>query len=197
MSKPFIPEDMIASEKLRYAEALRAYRLQNPFDREAPFKAALMLWPEESGKLPIALWVVHSERWHECEDVAAAIQELNEDAAEAAEEEQMYRIRNKEAGKESILLRLYTRLDLETDSDKLVKIAAEIAKYQGLHEKPDADPNEGRILGIIQHELKPVDATGAVIPFADRVREQQQRLQRDIAAHEITLDGGEDARLIN
>lgn len=204
MQSPFIPEDKIADAKLSYAEALRAYRLQNPFDKEAPFKAALMVWPEDMGQLPIALWAVHGQQWFNDPDVLAYIDAMNEEAAAVVAQERKAKVEYVKSDEFKDELRYemieMLRLLMKTAADPEVKLKAQaqLAKLRNVDEKPAvADPDAGRVLGIIQHELRPVDAAGVVVPFADRVRDQQRRLQVEVAAYELELDAGENARLVN
>lgn len=194
-NNPFKEED-VSDAKSAFADAwLNEIRL-NPFKPD-PFRAALTIWNEDKGTLNLALWVAHSGKWNEDAEVLEYVEEAKAIAIAEADAEKFKFVRNKELGREFVAERLYARLALENDSDKLVKIANEIAKLEGFHEKPNDDGETGRILGIIQHELKPVDASGVAIPYDDRVRNQQRALQVQVAAFEKELEGGDNARLVN
>lgn len=198
-------DDELSEAKIAFAKAYYAERLRSPFDKDAHFKAALVIWPEDRGLLPKALWAVHSAKWQEDPEVIAILDELADEAEEEAAQDKI------EKAKEILTeeFKLIVRAEMVAELRTIIKnpmIEAKdrtgamdrLSKLMNLDEKPPkTDEDAGRILGIIQHELRPLADDGSVVPFPDRVRSQQQKLQRDIAAHELTLDGGEDARLIN
>ena len=189
--------DELQGAKQAFAEAFNAERLRNPFAEPDPFRAALTIWNEDNGQLPRALWVAHAAKWHKDPDVIAFVDEAKEQAKAANNVERLTLIRDKTALKEHLLMKLVSTLDLTFEPKDVKELANEIAKYAGLHEAPADDLNTGRIIGVIQHELKPVDAAGVVVPFDERVRSQQRALQGQVAAFEIELEGGDNARLVN
>lgn len=199
MSTPFIPEDQIASAKLRYAEALRAYKLHSPFDREAPFKAALTIWPEEDGKLPIALWAVHGQRWFEDEEVVAYIEEMNEEAAEEARQAKLQAAAEIMSPEMKLLIKSEMIAQLRKDMvnaahDLKERTAAmdRLSKLLNLDEKAVVDPDEGRVLGVIHHRLAPMTDD----EYAAFARKQQDGLQAEVNAKMIELDAA-DVRIVN
>jgi hypothetical protein len=196
MSTPHFKEEELADAKQAFAEAWLAEAARSPFKPD-PFRAALTVWNEDNGQLPRALWVAHAAKWHETAEVLAFVENAFDAIKEESLEEKLVIIRDKDKLAEAVMLKLYDTLMLAHDPDSVVKLSKELTEVAGARKKPADDDLSGRIIGVIQHELKPIDKTGQAIPYDDRVRNQQRSLQNEVAAFEIELEGGENARLIN
>lgn len=184
---PFNEAD-IPDAKAAFAEAFNAERLRTPFGEPDPFRAALTIWNEENGQLPRALWVAHAAKWHKDPDVIAFIEEEKEAVKEATQEEKLALVRDKKALKEHLLLKLIGTLDVTFEPKDVKDLANEIARYAGLHETPSDDDNTGKILGVIQHRLAPMNPE----QFAEFAYKQQSELQGDLV--ELAAS---DVRVIN
>lgn len=194
---PFKADELPAA-KQAFAEAFLAERARSPFKPD-PFRAALTVWNEDNGQLPRALWVAHAAKWQDDPDVIAVIAAADKEAAAERDAEEEAKIPKTAEEVRAHILRVGFEISNNTLVEAKDRIAAldRMAKATGADVKPELDDNAGRILGVIQHELKPVDAAGVVVPFDDRVRNQQRALQTQVAAFEIELEGGDNARLVN
>ena len=190
MSSPFIPDDQLDAEKRAYAEALRSYRAQNPFDKEAPFKAAHLLWPEAAGKLPVALWAVYSQRWHEDETVVSYIDELDEEARQEAKErddEQNAYYETEEFKKELKRKGAKAMLQIlenpQVDAKDRIAAFDRLSKSYNLDEKPPKE--EAPVvpwLGVISmpvFEVSPAE-------FERKALEQQKKLMGELIELDAT-----------
>ncbi|UUV44516.1 terminase small subunit [Rhodobacter phage RcMotherGoose] len=199
---PFKADELPAA-KQAFAEAFLAERARSPFKPD-PFRAALTVWNEDNGQLPRALWVAHAARWHDDPEVLEYVATVD---AEAEAERQAEKIVEASAMQTEDFKALVKFEGIQAMRDIMKNATVEskdriaafdrLSKSLNLDEKPVVDDTAGRILGVIQHELKPVDAAGVVVPFDDRVRNQQRALQTQVAAFEIELEGGDNARLVN
>lgn len=195
----FIAEADIDDAKREYAEALRAYMLLNPFDQNAPIKAAQKVWPEEEGKLPIALWAVYSEKWHDDEFVNAHIAELNEREAEAIakkkaetlaktktpEFKEMLRNEIREEMRDIMKNRMYEPKDRITAADRITKL-------DNLDEKPVKDEMPAnQIINVLQVPLRDMPEA----EFEAAMEKQQASLQERLKTFDIELSQSDVKRI--
>ena len=183
-------EAEIADAKAAFAEAFNAERLRSPFGEPDPFRAALTIWNEDNGQLPRALWVAHAAKWHKDPEVIAIVEEAKEEERQRREaiEEEKIPLTPEEVRKHVL------KIGYQISSNPLVEPRDRIApldrmsKAAGSDAKPNDDDNAGKILGVIQHRLAPMNPT----EFAEFAFQQQSELQGDLV--ELAAS---DVRVIN
>lgn len=190
---PFNEAD-IDDAKEAFALALDADQQANPFGKPDPFRAALTIWNEDNGELNKALWVAHSARWHESDDVLAIIDDLKEERKKAVAELHEAKIPKTAEEVRLHILRIGYEISNNTQVEARDRIAAldRMAKAAGADLKGADEPDAGRVLGVIHHRLQPMNHA----EFSAFARQQQSELQGELAGV-LEEAGGENARLIN
>lgn len=191
---PFKADELPAA-KQAFAEAFLAERARSPFKPD-PFRAALTVWNEENGQLPRALWVAHAGRWQEDPQVLEYIAEVDEEANIEREAEKLVKAQEMTSEDFKTLVKFEgIQAMREIMKNPIVeskdRIAAfdRLSKSLNLDEKPKVeDGDAGKILGVIQHRLAPMNPE----QFAQFAFKQQSELNGDL----IEL-AANDVRTIN
>jgi len=182
MSNSPFPEEELADAKVAFAKAWLAEIRSSPFKPD-PFKAVLRLWNEENGKLPRALWVAHSGKWHDDPEVLDAIEEMQDQEQEEIKSEKAAKIAftKSDEFKETIRYEMIEAMRADMNNKQLEPkdrqgASDRLSKLMALDEKPNADDNTGKILGVIQHRLEPMNPD----EFKVYARTQQAELQGEL-----------------
>ena len=195
---PFKSEDLAAAKGV-FAEALFRENKKSPFGAD-PFKAALSIWPEETGELPKALWVAHSARWHEDAEVVEMLSDFEEEEQSEIQEEKLEKAAEIETPEFKKLVKAEMIAELrDMMKNRLIEAKDRtgamdrLSKLMGLDEKPNKDDADAsRVLGVIHHRLAPMNEE----EYANMARQQQSELQETLRIKAIELEA-EDARVIN
>lgn len=190
---PFKADELPAA-KQAFAEAFVAERARSPFKPD-PFRAALTVWNEDNGQLPRALWVAHAAKWHEDPDVLQYLADVDQEAEAERQAEKLVEAQAMATDDFKALVKfegIQAMRDIMKNpvAESKDRIAAfdRLSKSLNLDEKPKVDEDAGKILGVIQHRLAPMNPA----EFAEFAFKQQSELNGNL----IEL-AASDVRTIN